>query len=205
MLIITTLEAAVCTVGDSVGVADGDSVGVADGDSVGVADGDSVGIADGDSVGVADGDSVLADVGVVVVVGAEYNTTGVGNTAGLSQSALPNLVPFSTDTSPETAEGEIKEFTESLRSSWVVAAAFKRVVKSSSSMVNFTDTALVLPKDFAFRIVIPLAVELAQASSPANSSSTTHNANFDSLTEGINPSKWRKLNMAGLWQAASPL
>ena len=86
-----------------------------------------------------------------------------------------------------------------------MAVAFKRVVKSSSLMVNFTDTALVPPKDFACLIVIPLAVELAQASSPANSSYTTHVANLESLTDGINPSKWRKLNMAGLWQAASPL
>ena len=81
----------------------------------------------------------------------------------------------------------------------------RKVAKSLSSMVNFTVTALVLPKDFACLIVIPLAVELAQASSPANSSSTTHDANFESLTDGINPSKWRKLNIAGLWQAASPL
>ena len=84
------------------------------------------------------------NVGVCVCVGAEYRMTGAGNTSGLNQSALLNSLPFSTDTSADTA-GEIKEFTESLRSSFVAAAALTKVVKSLSSMVNFTNAAVVLP------------------------------------------------------------
>ena len=75
-----------------------------------------------------------------------------------------------------------------------------KVAKSLSSMTNFTATALLkLPKDFPDRIVILLELELAQTSFPsANSSSTTHVACFENFTEGIKPSKLRKLNMAGL-------